>query len=690
MPKSDGQSENENESLLGKSSIFHHRSYAAATNQHKESIETYFKNRAENNTYTVVEIARARDSLSESIACYDRKIFTSALTSTSSFTPAYFNLVNEAELQQKKEELLFAFRIYSAQFQLDLAEDRMQNLDELKLKIFHCTKLLATLQFIQDKKGGDFAAEMHRAIDDTDKHLKYFIGEIAVQVLQNTMLKIISANDSVIIMSEINSYRLYRVWANALIDSTLALFLKEAEQAALNAPSSIAGYMSWVLYYLRGMFQTALLFKHAIPGPWMSKEEREIPWRERLATQVKKRKFRLLNDWIWATANLACFYWLIGSGAFGVAGNALTALLLLMDAILTFRSLSELQSQHDLEMQRYQDDLDVLNAEPEKNAIAINQLEQDMAACEAEWKFKFDSACYDLAYAIGLLIAFSILCCLFIPTAGPNMLLIFSVVGSGLCFSLNTIYASMSSNLQLSQTQHTSERAADQAKKLLTRMQELYEESPKDNEGKLKCLYLQHNELTAKSVHQANVIPYQRTELIHLTLMNAMIPPLVFAAFMFLPLPLTSVMAVLAGGFLLAFVSNMYFRKYTERYAPALVTDDIAILNGPQVPNDKQITANSFYFYTEKNAICCKFKNVNDDVEELVFTKDEQQHLSKDFLKKIEKGQELNASDQKQLRELLKNKGYDFQLNFDEEKYNKFLENNVMNLSRTDTPSNRL
>ena len=112
-------------------------------------------------------------------------------------------------------------------------------------------------------------------------------------------------------------------------------------QEAIRAPDPYTGYLSWTLYYFRYSLHLSLLLKHTIKGPWMSAEEAKTPWYERFQTQWTQRKFILLNDALWGTANLVTFFWLTGKGVLGTVGDALTIGLLVFDIAVTFWDFEE-------------------------------------------------------------------------------------------------------------------------------------------------------------------------------------------------------------------------------------------------------------------------------------------------------------------------------------------------------------
>lgn len=231
-------------------------------------------------------------------------------------------------------------------------------------------------------------------------------------------------------MSDVNERRLYWVWGGGMLSSVIEMlpddFYRKAQaQKAVSAPAPITGYMSWVLYYTRFAINLSLLLKHSIDGPWMSEEERKIPAWERFKTQWNQRKFSLLNDSIWGLANMACFFWLKGPGAMGMAGNVATAGLLLMDLSLSIWRFYEESTAYNKRIQAMYDAYDRLKGKlkkaeesstPDPDRIAelqrqLREANRLIMRTELDWKYKKLNMINDMAYAGGLLAAFCVACC---------------------------------------------------------------------------------------------------------------------------------------------------------------------------------------------------------------------------------------------------------------------------------------
>ncbi|KTD38386.1 hypothetical protein [Legionella oakridgensis] len=552
------------------SSILKHTSFSTLDEAEQNAVRRLFDDvyqKKQRMTLDVLEIFKQRQFLSTSLDIYGKKL--------AHLNPASFKFLSKAQRIVLEEDLLFTFYLLSAQYQLDEAESRRQNLQQRSEQIKHCADLINRLR----QNGLETTPEtiLEQAMDDSEKHLKYlgltvvgpFIAEKAVEFSGGRTTVIKSW------MGDINERRLYWVWGGGLLSSVIGLMPehlghKNAAQQVLGTPAPVLGYASWILYYTRFGIELSLLLKHTIKGPWMSKEEQQIPAWERFKTQWQQRKFMLLNDAVWATVNLVTFFWLTGSGILGYWGNIITAGLLLVDASLTLWRFYEETTRHNEELARYARDIEALKAklhdEDEKNAEArrlmqrqIASLEKMQQQCEFDWKYKKYKLINDLTYAIALVVAFSVVCCFFFPPAAlmPATTLILGVVGAALCFSLTLSYSAASGGIEIAKSRATGKLAREECEKLL----QLFNES--NNEFEKKQLYLDIKQSMAESVHQERLIRFQKISLVRSVLIDAMLPALMFVSLMFLPTGIG--IGVIAAGIALALLSRIILKQFEPK-----------------------------------------------------------------------------------------------------------------------------
>lgn len=541
--------------------------------------------------------------------------------------PASFRYLNDIQKTALAQELYFAFYLFSAQYQLDLTENRRKCLSEGGEKINKCSKLLEQLRLSIDKttlSKTNEEVELVRSIDDSEKPLKYLGLTLAAPFLVDITDAYIStgyvAGTLKETMNEINGRRLFWVWGRTFVCTLLDLFSTDfyyKSQAAdiLEKQGVVMGYISWILYYLRAGMYWGLLLKHTIKGPWMTQAESELDittW-ERFSTQWDQRKFELINDTIWATCNLACFYWLISAKGLSLAGDIFTLVLLAMDVIVAVWQWSEEETRHNADLLHYRTAIETLEdkikalesgvdkqarkllryREPvldgtvkvllsvdddeKKDELKIQQinvlkeqlmrLKQAEDKCISDWALKQKGFIYDLAYAIALFAAFSLVC--FSPLASvAATTIMLAIIGAGLCFVLNAAYSALKHNLDVEQAQHADTVAIKAHQDYLA----LFLESPELHER--KRLYLEMQRLEMTSAYQKKMVTFQQMVLVHSVVVEALIPAIVFSALMFLPLGMGLV--AIAGAIALAFL--VY--KCIEPYKPEMSA--LRRFNGPK------------------------------------------------------------------------------------------------------------
>ena len=509
--------------------------------------------------------------------------------------PARFKYLSGEQKVAQLRELTFAFYIFSAQYQLDTVEKRRQTLKERSRQIQRCAYLIGEL-----KRGSEQTPEqvLARAVDDAGKHAKYLGLTVVAPFVAEKMMELVSNKATVAPvkpirtkewkgagkagvlvnwMNDINGLRLYWVWGGGLLSTVLSMlpdtFANTTQaQQGIASPAPVTGYMSWILYYARFGISLSLLLKHTIAGPWMSEEEKRIPAWDRFKTQWEQRKFALLNDSIWATANLVCFFWLTGGGMLGYYGNVATAMLLIMDVSLTAWRFQEESTKHKETLVRYERDISKLaekiDAQQDGSPktilqLQLKQLEAAQKQCKFDWRHKQYALTNDLVYAAALLAAFFIMCCFLFPPAAmvPAAAVIIGVAGAALCFVFTTAYTAIKGGLEVEKLRQTRESTKDEYEELLVQFKAATEEPIK------KQLYLDMKQLQAKTVYQKELINFQKMKLINSILFEVLVPALVFTSLVFMPMGVG--IAVIAAGLIVAAIANQTLKRF-EPKAPSL------------------------------------------------------------------------------------------------------------------------
>lgn len=490
--------------------------------------------------------------------------------------PASFKFLLPYQREALGQQLRFAFYIFSAVYKINQVEARLQVLKRVCEQLFHCACLLDKLQRSDNSSMEQY---LQQELPESDKHLKYLGLTVLAPIVAKKILEFTGAGKTSVIvnwMTELNGQRLKWVWVNSFLSCVISMLPSNfahigQTEKAIAAPSMLTGYMSWVLYYFRFGINLCLLLKHTLQGPWMSKEERQIPASERFKTQWNQRKFALLNDSIWGTANMVCFFWLVGNGMLGYGGNLLTTLLLLMDTTLCawgfweestqhnddlrMMNLNISQLQHKINITQGVDEILILKCHLDKYIKQRDQLILD-------WKYKKYALINDLTYAAGLLAAFSIMCCLLFPPGllAPAATLILGVAGAALCFTLTTTCAAIRGSIDISKMNTTLALTENEYSKTKTKFTKRHDELGKNR------LYLELLRLDNTKGYQRQQINYQKLQLVRSVVTDALVPLTVFLTFTFMPLGIA--IAVLAAGIALAILTNYLIKQFEPKAQP--------------------------------------------------------------------------------------------------------------------------
>jgi len=516
------------------------------------------------------EIFRHQVVLSTSLDFYGKKI--------NKINPASFKFMSPEQRRNLEEELFFAFYIFSARYQLDHVERRGRALADRGDQIKKCALLINTLR--GTPLPGVIETPEQQLMRESDDQAIYVrsIGLTSIVPLIVEMMREVSdghIKTGLDWVGAFNERRLYWVWAGGggLLGAIIGLlsddfFYKLQAQKVLAIPMPFTGTLSWLLYYIRFGVRLGMCMRHTLSGPWMDIEEENIPWQERFMTQWQQRKFFLMNDFFWASANLACFFWLVGSALPVYYGGLLTGVLLIMDVTLSIWGLWEESAQYHKDMERYRGDILTLTALAlTRNEIERPLLEKQIKAlydarrqCKLDWDYKMYGLYNDAMYAISLFFAFSLVCCCFFPpfAVAPATALICGVAGTVLCFTMNSFFAMTGKGIKVSQTEELRDYAKQDQIDLLRK----YKRLGHSDEALLekKQFYLDFKLLQAESTHQQQVILYQKMTLLRAILIDVIVPPLVFIGLVFLPMGIG--LPILAAGLALAVGSYYLIEEY--------------------------------------------------------------------------------------------------------------------------------
>lgn len=574
-------------------SLFKHTALSVLTKKNQKQVRGLFNIFQKSNTqeggtvhFDIAEIARHRGSLANNLNFYIKRLAET--------NPVTFSALNKEKKRVLLDDLFFTFYLLSAQLHLNETEHRRQQHTHQIAQLMYCARLISELRHAG--KIQTPALVQQQASDQSEKYLKYLGLTTVGPFLAEKVSEFSSGKTSVIKswMDDINNRRLYWVWGGGLLASIFGMIPesfahKPQAEAIISSPDISLGYTSWILYYTRCGLSLGLLLKHTIAGPWMSQQERKIPALERFKTQWNQRKFGILNDSVWATVNLVTFFWLNGQGMLGYWGNLLTTGLLLFDLSLNIWRLCEQNTEHNRQIAQYNEDIETLKARLKsakaqpKEALLLEEqlhaLQKTKLDYERNWKQQQNKIILDVVYASSLVIAFSIFSCCFIP---PTLLLpatamLFGVAGAAFCFILTVSYTAISGAMDLSNAKKERELARGASENLIQQFAEC------QNEPQKKLMYLEARRLLSKSNDHDKMIRFQKMSIVRGLLVDALMPPLVFASFMFLPFGIG--FGALALGLTLAVLSHILINKTATKAAELPDFDETAYQTFTSAPS---------------------------------------------------------------------------------------------------------
>ena len=311
-----------------------------------------------------------------------------------------FDALNVTERHIQKEKLERLFKIIADDLQLN--NPKPESVAQLK----RCEKLLIKLNkpsYYTTETPEDILTTL---VNESEKPAKYvalcilapWIADTMQNLNKKTSLDTKAAESATFIIdkaSKINSQRLTWAWSGGLDLAIMSMLPHSAghmayANEALSQFSIGTSYMSFVLYYFRLGLHLSLLVHGTLKGSWMD------PWRtqtdidqnigieERFRTQWQQRKFAIINDAFWATANLVCFMYLVGSKMLNYFGGGLASALMLMDVGLLFWEYLEQETVYNALIEKYDNDLAKLNLEILNFNFNKNRLHDEITEIEKQ------------------------------------------------------------------------------------------------------------------------------------------------------------------------------------------------------------------------------------------------------------------------------------------------------------------
>ena len=426
-----------------------------------------------------------------------------------------FPYLTPSEQDKVLRDLQVTYLLLLAELKYEIDHQKKENNSKYLAQLKTCQDLIDNINYQKACKELNVKPSPEYHHINANRPVAY-MGLVAGRIFGEQMVEITSGSATKNIkdvMGAVNEKRLYWVWASVFLKTTLSLlpadfFSVDQAKATVSKPDPYTGTMSWSLYYFRFALNLSLLLKHTIAGPWMSQVEKDEGWTERFKTQWAQRKFALLNDSIWATGNLLCFFWLYGKGAAGTWGDLLTIALLVFDISLAVwdyeeqrtlynqqindfvTALEELDKQKEqvsIKSKKADEELHQLNSElaeaqsnkktqdvkklmvlvqekkEEQEQLKRQLIELDLQAsalnrakekCAREWKYQKIALATNISYAVGLMLAFVLLTAPFLPLAATTIATM-GIAGAVLCFTFSVINNAIKGGMEIHKSRMT-------------------------------------------------------------------------------------------------------------------------------------------------------------------------------------------------------------------------------------------
>lgn len=523
-----------------------------------------------------------RNKMVENLLAYNKKVHSGDLLTPLNYYLGILDNTDEVMLTymntEKKERLLRDLQVTCllllAQKRYELTHQKYENKENYNQKLIKCQQLIDRLNYTNSCEEQEVQPAPDYGYLCEDYPVKYLFipyGQKFAEFMAN--LSGVSTKSIHKYMDWFNDKRLSWVWESNLLLIVLEtlpadFFNTTSTMGKITGLGFYTGISSWALYYFRFSIQLSLLLKHTIAGPWMSEEEAKTPWTERLAYQFSLRMLPLGNFAFWATGNLACFFWLIPKKGLGPWGDALTLGLLAFDIFQTVWDFEEQRTKFCQEMQGFDRDIAIIkdlihnykNAESDDDKkllkdwlIQLHALERSKKQCQRDWDHLNLGLTNNIAYAVGLMLAFAILTLPFLPLSGPAILAI-TITGAVLCFAFTVIYNAVKSGLEIHKAYESKNEAKEDYKNKIAEFKALLAHNPELEDNEKKLLFLEIKKCLAETEYQQQMIIYQTMHFFRSLMMEALMPAIIFASFVFLPIGIGfAIMGAVLG---LAIASN--------------------------------------------------------------------------------------------------------------------------------------
>ncbi|MCE0722209.1 MULTISPECIES: hypothetical protein [Legionella] len=487
-----------------------------------------------------------------------------------------FHYMNDLQKEKLAFNLKTTLLLLLAQKQHEIEYQKTENVNTYNQHIKRCSKLLMMLDPEYRRRIKRFQAEPLE--EQPVKYLGIPLGQLLAKDMVDMPGGLTKGAKE--FMGKMNEARLYWVWGSTFLKTVVGLlpdYMYAAQgPEAMKTPDFFSGNLSWILYYTRFFMELGLLFKHTIKGSWMSAEEAETPWQDRFLTQWSQRKFALMNDFFWGTANLLCYFKLNGTGGLGTAGDVLTLVLLVFDIAVAAWDFEEQRTKYNKAMLQYDEDLERLGKQlqvlKDKEAkeklqdfelkekrqveVQIRTLEREKLKCYRDWQLQKVSLINNIAYAVGLMLAFIVLTAPFMPISAP-VLGIMLIAGAAACLAFTIINNAIKGGIELYKTYKTLQEEKQDHDDKVKELLRLLRKNPNLNDNEKKLLYLEIKQHQAETEYQKQMMTYQSVNLARRIMIEALVPVVVLVSLVAVPLGGLGIIPVLIAAIALAIATQM-------------------------------------------------------------------------------------------------------------------------------------
>lgn len=394
-------------------------------------------------------------------------------------------------------------------------------------------------------------------------------------------------------LSELNWYRLYWIWVGGgggLLSGILDSLNQSDASSRLDSPAPILSAVSYSLYFTRLAFHLILMFKHLVPGPWMSKEEKAlIPPMERFLKEWHKRKFVIINDIVWGGINLATANWLFSgmtdhAKLLGAWGGFLNVVLMSVDIAVSIWQLREEEQQYKqeeiklkAELRQIKRSLNGLEPADRRNVLLRQQkkAQVQLETLTENWHYRRQTLVMARNIAIAFVPVMILICAPLFPPLIPIFALSHAalnamVVTGGVAATGLTILQSWHSyQVEIDKLEAKLDKLAERENDLLSERSELLALSSRDEDQtkRLKLLTIEHQKLQKDALYHQAMIQHQRAGQVF-SVLSQIVFPLVTIGALFASPPAAIAIIVLAAILLLA------TKAVINRYKPVTVDND--------------------------------------------------------------------------------------------------------------------